>query len=189
MQAVHARVAARHRRLSAPSRPGRATRPRIPSSCSGFTRPSSTLRSRPTNASSASSRAAEQESYYRDMATVARIFGTPGEVIPPTLDRVLASTSPPRSPAPRSPSPRRRARSPARCCTRPFPPRCACSARHTGWRRRPSFPPTAAATNTACAGRRFTGRCSLLLGSRSGSEAGRSCASRDGFAHRLRPSR
>ena len=27
----------------------------------------------------------EQESYYRDMATVARIFGTPGEVIPPTL--------------------------------------------------------------------------------------------------------
>jgi uncharacterized protein (DUF2236 family) len=27
----------------------------------------------------------EQESYYQDMATVARIFGTPGEVIPPTL--------------------------------------------------------------------------------------------------------
>ena len=27
----------------------------------------------------------EQESDYRDMATVARIFGTPGEVIPPTL--------------------------------------------------------------------------------------------------------
>jgi uncharacterized protein (DUF2236 family) len=28
---------------------------------------------------------AEQESYYADMATVARIFGTPTEVIPPTL--------------------------------------------------------------------------------------------------------
>jgi uncharacterized protein (DUF2236 family) len=27
----------------------------------------------------------EQESYYADMATVARIFGTPGEAIPPTL--------------------------------------------------------------------------------------------------------
>jgi uncharacterized protein (DUF2236 family) len=27
----------------------------------------------------------EQESYYRDMATVARIFGTPADVIPPTL--------------------------------------------------------------------------------------------------------
>ncbi len=30
--------------------------------------------------------AAEQESYYRDMATVARIFGTPAGVIPPTLN-------------------------------------------------------------------------------------------------------
>ena len=29
---------------------------------------------------------AEQESYYADMATVARIFGTPAEVIPPSLD-------------------------------------------------------------------------------------------------------
>jgi uncharacterized protein (DUF2236 family) len=29
--------------------------------------------------------AAEQESYYADMATVARIFGTPSEMIPPTL--------------------------------------------------------------------------------------------------------
>ena len=28
---------------------------------------------------------AEQESYYRDMATVAQLFGTPAEVIPPTL--------------------------------------------------------------------------------------------------------
>src|SRR5262249_33664639 len=28
---------------------------------------------------------AEQESYYTDMATVARIFGTPADVIPPTL--------------------------------------------------------------------------------------------------------
>jgi len=29
--------------------------------------------------------AAEQESYYRDMAVVAQLFGTPAEVIPPTL--------------------------------------------------------------------------------------------------------
>ena len=28
----------------------------------------------------------EQEEYYRDMATVARLFGTPAEVIPPTLE-------------------------------------------------------------------------------------------------------
>jgi len=62
---------------------------------------------------------AQQESYYREMALVARLFGTPASVIHTHAPRTSATPSPDRSRARSSPSPNRPGRSP----TRSFTPR------------------------------------------------------------------